>query len=164
MAEQIVKGLRELNAFLQSVPVKVERNILRGALRAGMKTVQPVAKQNIHSRSGELAKGLKIGTKARGGIVIANLKATGRHRSVAHLVEFGTKAHAIKARGGGFLSFLGMFIKEVAHPGAQPKPFMRPALDQQSGAAVNAAAAYMKERLQSKEGINTSAVKLEGDE
>lgn len=164
MSEQHVKGLKELNDFLQQLPVKVERNVMRGALRAGMNVVKPVAQANIHSVSGQLAAGLKVGTRARGGVVTSNLKATGPHRSIAHLVEFGTKAHNIAAQVGGWLSFMGIFRKEVAHPGARPKPFMRPALDGQAQAAVIAAAEYMKKRLATKEGLDTSHIKIEGDE
>lgn len=159
-----VKGLSALNDFLQQVPVKVERNVLRGALRAGMKTVQPVAQRKIHSVSGELAKGLKIGTRARGGTVTATLKATGPHRFIAHLLEYGVRAHVIAAKGKGWLSFFGGFAKSVQHPGFQPKAFMRPALDEQSTAAVVASAEYMKKRLATKEGLDTSHIMIEGDE
>lgn len=40
----------------------------------------------------------------------------------------------------------------VTHPGAAPHPFMRPAFDEQSGAAIDAFAAYVDKRL-GKEGI-----------
>jgi HK97 gp10 family phage protein len=159
-----IKGLDALNAVLQQVPVKIERNVMRGALRAGMNQVKPVAQANIHSVSGELARGLKVGTRARGGAVTANLKATGPHRFIAHLLEFGVRAHAILAKGKGWLSFLGLFAKKVEHPGFAPKPFMRPALDTQARAAVVAAAEYTKTRLATKEGLDTSHIMIEGDE
>lgn len=163
MADVHVTGLRELQAFLDELPSNVEKKILRGALRAGMKTVQPVANANVHSVSGLLAAGLKIGTRARGGRVTASLKATGVHGYLARWVEFGTKAHNIAAKQNGWLSFGGIFAKSVAHPGAKPHPFMRPALDSQAQNAVVAAAEYMKTRL-TKQGLDTSAVLIEGDE
>lgn len=158
-----VKGLDQLNAFLQQLPVKIERNVLRGSLRAGMNVVKPVAQSSIHSVSGALAKGLKVGTRARGGTVTANLRATGPHRYIAHLVEFGTRPHRIAAKGKS-LFFGGVFAKSVDHPGARAKPFLRPALDGQAQAAVIAAAEYMKERLATKEGLDTSHIMIEGDE
>ena len=166
MADVHVKGLKELNDFLQQLPVKVERNVLRGSLRAGMKTVQPVAKANVHSVSGLLAAGLKISTRARGGRVTAVLKATGRHAFVAKFLEFGTKAHFITARKNGWLSFGGIFAKSIRHPGIEkgPHAFMRPALDSQAQAAVIAAAEYMKKRLATKESLDTSHITIEGDE
>lgn len=159
-----IKGLAELEKFMDQLTPKIEANVARGALRAGMAVVKPVAVSNIHQVSGELAKGLKIGTRRRGALVTANLKATGKHRSIAHLVEFGTQPHNITAKFGGMLSFLNILRKTVMHPGARPHPFMRPALDSQARNAVNATAEYMKTRLATKEGLDTSHVKLEGDE
>ncbi len=159
-----VKGLDELLKFMDQLPAKIEGNIARGALRAGMNVVKPIAQAKIHSISGELAKGLKIGTRRRGFLVTANLKATGPHRSIAHLVEFGTSAHNIAAKSGGWLSFMNIFRKEIAHPGARPRPFMRPALDGQAQAAVVATAEYIKNRLATKEGLDTSHIMIEGDE
>lgn len=158
-----VKGLAELQKFLDQLTPKIEANIMRGALRAGMNTVKPLAQARIHSVSGELARGLKVGTRRRGSVVTANLKATGPHRFVAHLVEFGTKPHNISARVESWLSFGGIFAKSVAHPGARPKPFMRPALDGQAQAAVVAAGEYIKKRL-TKAGLDTSEIRIEGDE
>lgn len=164
MAEVHVKGLKALNDLLQSLPVKIEKNVLRGALRAGMNTVKPVAQSNVHNVSGLLAKGLKVGTRARGGTVTANLKATGPHGYIAKFVEFGTRAHEIKPRRAKSLYVAGHFGMSVQHPGARPKPFMRPALDATASAAVVAAGEYMKKRLATKEGLDTAHITVEGDE
>lgn len=40
------------------------------------------------------------------------------------------------------------------HPGARPKPFMRPAFDTQHRAAIEAAREYIRARLAIKHGIN----------
>jgi HK97 gp10 family phage protein len=159
-----IKGLSDLNRFLEQLAPKVEANVMRGALRAGMNVVKPIAQANIHSVSGELARGLKVGTRRRGSRVIANLKATGRHSHIAHLVEFGTRAHNIAARGKGWLSFLNVFAKSVDHPGARARPFLRPALDGQAQAATIAAGEYIKNRLATKEGLDTAHVTIAGDE
>lgn len=158
-----VKGLAELQGFLDTLPVKVEKNILRGALRAGMRVVQPVARANVHSVSGELARGLKISTSARGGRVMARLRATGKHAHIAKWVEFGTAAHAITAKIAGMLSFGGLFRRSIQHPGARPKPFMRPALEAQAGSAVVAAGEYMKRRL-TKQGLDASDISVGADQ
>lgn len=161
MSEVHVKGLAELQKFLDQLPAKMEANVMRNALRAGMKEVQPVAQQNIHNVSGLLSKGLKIKTSSRRGVVKARLVATGKHAFVAKFVEFGTAAHTIAAKAGGSLFFRGIFAKLTHHPGAQAKPFMRPALDQQAGAAVSAAAEYIKKRLAKKHGLDASGVDVE---
>lgn len=159
-----VKGLSELQKFLDTLTPKMEVNVMRGGLRAGMNVVKPIAQSNIHRVSGELAAGLKVGTRRRGSTVTANLKATGPHRFIAHLVEYGTKAHNIAARAEGWLSFGGIFRKSVEHPGATARPFMRPALDGQAQAAVVATGEYIKNRLATKEGLDTSHITIEGDE
>lgn len=158
-----VKGLDALQKLLDTLAPKVEANIMRGALRAGMSVVKPLAQHNIHSVSGLLAAGLKIGTRRRAGVVTSTLRATGPHAHVAHLVEFGTRPHNISAKFNGWLSFANIFAKVVAHPGAKPKAFMRPALDSSASAAVVAVGEYVKRRLATKEGLDTSDILIEGD-
>lgn len=156
-----VKGLADLQKFLDQLTPKLERNVMRGALRTGMNTVKPVAKANIRSVSGLLAKGLKVSTKAKGGAVTASLKATGKHRWLARFVEFGTAAHKIAARKVPALWFGGWFVKSVNHPGAKPHPFMRPALDSQAQNATVATGNYIKARLATKHGLDTADVTIE---
>lgn len=166
VAEIHISGLRELNQFLETLPAKMQANVVRGSLRKGMSVVQPVAKANVNSISGLLAAGLKISTRSRGGTVTASLKATGKHAYIAPWVEFGTKAHPIPKRDsiGTILAIGGRFFRSVEHPGARPKPFMRPALDSQASNAVIAAAQYMRQRLATKHGLDTSDIRIEGDE
>jgi hypothetical protein len=158
-----VKGLKDLVPFLQQFPKKIVP-IMRGAFRAGMtKRVKPNAQARIHNVSGLLSKGLKVGTKTRGGQVIANLKATGPHASVAHLVEWGTSSHVIRAKIKKALTFGEVITREVQHPGSKPQAFMLPALDTQAQAAVIESGEYIKKRL-TKEGLNVGHVMVEGDE
>ena len=158
-----VKGLAACHNALKQFPVKMERNVMRGALRAGMNTVKPVAQGMIHNVSGDLSRGLKVGTRARGRRIIARLRATGRHRFIAHLVEFGTGAHTIIARIRRALSFGGVAVRKIEHPGSRAKPFMRPALDTQATSAMIAVGRYIKARL-TKQGLDTAHIKIEGDE
>lgn len=164
MADIHVSGLKELNSFLDQLAPKIAKNVARGSLRAGMKTVLPAAKDGAAKATGQLAAGLKISTRARGSIVTASIKAKGPHGYLARWVEYGTAAHNISAKKRGFLSFMNVFVKEVAHPGTKPRPFLRPALDSQAQAAVIATANYMKTRLATKEGLDTSDIVIEGDE
>lgn len=157
-----VKGLSQLNDFLRQLPEKMERNVLRGALRAGAKPILVQTQANAAHRTGELAKDIKIATSTKGGRVTARVMLTGPHAFVGRWLEFtGAAPHTISARGGHWLFLGGMFAKSVQHPGFHPKPFMRPALDSQAGAAVVAAAEYMKIRLATKNGLDTSDVDVE---
>lgn len=163
MADVHVKGLAELQKMLNTLAPKMEKNIMRGALRAGANVIKEEAKQNINSISGQLAKGLKVSTSGKGGEVIASVKAKGPHGYIANWVEFGTKPHTITAEEGSLL-LDATFAGSVDHPGASPHPFMRNSLDAKSGAAVVAVGEYIKKRLATKEGINTSDITIEAEE
>lgn len=159
-----VKGLAELQKMLESLPAKLEANVMRGALRAGMKVVLEDVKNNVPVASGELKSGLKIGTKSRRGVITATVKATGKHAYLAPWMEFGTKPHLIEGRDGGNLYIGGVYVKSVEHPGVKPRPFMRPALDNQATNATVAVGNYIAQRLKKKHGLDTSHIMIEGDE
>jgi len=163
MADVKVKGLADLNKFLQQLPAKVEQSVLRGALRAGANVVMVEAKANVPVDSGQLRDGLKVSTSSRRGRVTAKVKATGKHAHIAPWLEYGTAAHKITAKKGKGLFFGGLFVKGVQHPGSRPKAFMRPALDGRAQDAVVAAAQYMKRRLATKNGLDTSSVEIEAE-
>lgn len=161
MSDVHVKGLAELDKFLGTFAPRVQRNILRSALRAGANVVKAQAQANIHSVSGALAASLKVGSRARGGVITAN---AGTKLFYAKFVEYGTRPHTISARDGGALRFGGGFYTEVDHPGVtKGHAFLRPALDTQAKAAVIAVGEQIKRRL-TKEGLDVADVLVEGDE
>ena len=166
MSEIRVKGLADLNKFLQQLPTKIEQSVLRGALRAGANVVMAEAKAQLQEAesvdSGQLRDGLKVSTSSRRGRVTAKVKATGKHAHIAPWLEYGTAAHKITAKGKGMF-FGGLFVKGVQHPGSRPKPFMRPALDGRAQDAVSAAARYMKQRLATKHGLDTSGIEVDDE-
>lgn len=150
-----IKGLAALGKALSTLPVKIERNVLRGALRAGMKPVQAAARENAAKATGLLARGLRISTDGRKGKVYARLKTSGKHDYIARFVEFGTAPHRISGRNGGMLRIAGKaIVPSVAHPGARAVPFMRPAIDTKSPDAVQAVANYIRNRLSTQHGID----------
>lgn len=156
-----IKGLQQLNKFLQQLPAKVEANVLRGALREGAKPVMEAAKANVPVKTGKLRDGIKSSTRLRKGRVTTSIRVTGKHAYIGKWMEYGVAAHQITAAKGGWLFFGGKYAKAVQHPGLSPRPFMRPALESQATAAVLAAANYMKKRLALKNGLDTSGVELE---
>ena len=156
MDEQSIISGRELDAFLQQLPVKVERNILRAAMRAGANEFKKAAKDGVPVDDGDLKASIRVTTRTKGSTVYASLKAGGRKAPHWHWVEFGTATHKIKAKPGHALSFGGVTVQDVNHPGAKPKPFMRPAFDSAAAVAIAAAAAKIRERL-TKQGINVPA-------
>lgn len=156
MSEVKVKGLSELQKYLDQLPMKIETNILRGALREGAKVVLAEAKANVPVSSGVLRDGLKISTRYRKGKVSASIKAKGKHGYLAQWMEFGVKPHHIKGKDGKPLMIGAGFVEGVDHPGISPRPFLRPALDSQAGAALVAVGEAIKKRL-TKAGIEGAA-------
>jgi len=179
MSETTVKGLADLQRMLDTLPAKIEANIMRGAMRAGAKVMQdeakalcPVGPPNEKNarlyggRAGLLRDSIRIKTKLRNGTVTATVVAGGKDKKggdayYAHFVEYGTKPHVIRARNG---KLLAIGVPVVQHPGTRPKPFMRPALDKNVQASVQAAADYIRKRLATKHGIDVPAPPEKGDE
>jgi HK97 gp10 family phage protein len=158
MTEINVTGLKELAQFLDELPAKLQNNVMRGAMRAGLKPVLAEAKYGAAFATGEMRDGLKISTANKSGKVIGSIKAKGPHGFLANFVEYGTGANRTKP-------LLSPRRKWPANRRGQPaRPFMRPALDGQAEAAVIAAAEYIKDRLATKHGLDTAGILIEGDE
>ncbi len=147
-------------AMLSALPEKIEKNIMRGALRAGAKVIMDEAKRNVPIKSGDLRKSLRLSTNSKKGVVTATVKAGSKKAYYWRFVEFGTAAHVIHAKKDGALVFGGIFSKLALHHGARAKPFMRPALDTQANVAIQAVGDTIKKRL-TKEGVNASDVNFE---
>ena len=170
--EDFVLGGAALDALLGTLPVNIEKNIMRGALRAGAKVFLAIVKQNIPVEHGALRQSARITTRVRKGEVTASVKVGDKNVYYANMVEFGTRPHLISVQDsekgvnkktGKVLSmrtinknvmkigntFVGPTVR---HPGARPHPFMRPAADAGFEAAVNAVQAHVRKRL-SKEGL-----------
>lgn len=186
-----VKGLAELQRFLNTLPVKLEKSIMRGALRVGSMVVLVNARSRIHSVSGETAASLRVTTRARGSRVTSSVVAGSKNqpRNLPIWLEYGTQPHLISvresekpinarlsARAGHIvrasmttvnrmvLRIGNRFVgPTVNHPGARPRPFMRPALDTTAQAAVVAIGEYIKKRL-TKLGLDVSHVRVQGDD
>ncbi|BBB65910.1 hypothetical protein UNDYM_1657 [Undibacterium sp. YM2] len=150
-----IKGGDELQKFLDQLPAKIEANIMRSSLRAGAKVILDAAKENVPVEHGDLRASLRISTRSKRGVVTATVKAGSKKAFYWRFVEFGTAAHGIKPKKAASLLFGNVFAESVLHPGARAKPYMRPALDTQAGAAIQAVGEAIKKRL-TKQGINAS--------
>lgn len=185
-----INGLSELQKLLDTLPAKIEANVMRGALRVAAKVVKDEAAPHIWSgETGKTAESLKISTRIKDGVVKASLAAQGFEGYKAMWQEFGTKPHylsvpdedrrvntSLSAKRGTLvkesLTTVNRRVREgfdiegegVWHPGVDPKPFLRPALDSQADAAVRAAGEYIKKRLATKHDLDTAHIMLDGDE
>lgn len=182
MTDVYVKGGAELDKLLQTLPVKLEKNIMRSALAAGARVIQREAKLNAPvgqpsnvgtqlygGYPGALRDSVRVTTRFnKEGQATASVKAGGRTKKgaevfYAHIVEFGARRHIIRPRvqrekgKRQVLKLGGVFVAgAVDHPGARPQPFMRPALDSRLTQAVEAVTTQVRKRLQ-KEGVDVPA-------
>ncbi len=184
MAETLkhVKGLSDLQKMLDTLPAKVEANIMRAALRAGANVIKEEAKllcpvgppssrgaKRYKLYQGALRDSIRVGARLKNGKVTATIKAGGRVRGAdvwyARLIEFtGSAAHIIRAQKGKALAIGGGLLASVEHPGMKAQPFMRPAMDTKSDAAIQAVGEYVKKRLSTKHGLDTADIDIEVDE
>lgn len=186
MASKVfVKGLSELQVFLNQLAPKIQMNIARGALRAGAKVIAEEAKaicpigppstegsKLYGGREGALRDSIRIGSRMENGKAIGYVKAgsikgkiKGANVFYAHMVEFGAVAHGMGKKNAGLrvLKFNDAFRNSVWHPGMAAKPFMRPALDAKAQDAVLAVGEYIKKRLDAG-GLDVADIVIEEDE
>lgn len=154
--EEVVQGGRELDELLKTLAPKLQRNVSRAALRAGAVVFRDEIRRTAPTDSGALKKSVRVTSRARGNNVSASAKVGNSVAWYAHLVEFGTRPHVIKAKPGKSMNVAGQPRKEVNHPGIVGKPFIRPAADTKFPEAVRAVVAKYRERL-TNQGLNTPA-------
>ena len=158
-----IDGLDEFYRQLQEFPVNIEKNVMRGAIRAGLKPIVDEAKALCPVKSGALQKSIRIKFRNRSqqyGWIRGVITAGNREAFYAHIIEFGsgsfyegagTKSkrmpYEIKPRGAKSLFFAGMMRTLIVHPGVKPVGFMRKAVDHKSAEAFEAAKAYLAERI-----------------
>lgn len=167
-ADVQVKGLKQFHDFMQTLPVKMEQSVLRGALREAAKPVHEQVVANLEAagsvETGKLKAAVRIRTSAKKGRITAAVRIAGKRGKVsgrnlpnsliAYWLEFtGAAAHKIKPKPGGRLFFGGVFVRGIDHPGFKAKPFMGPALAARANDATAAAAAYMRRTLARKHGF-----------
>ena len=147
MAETKIEGLEALYKQMQELPLKVEKNIMRGALQAGQEVFLERARELVPVKSEDLRNSLRIETSENAGEIAATLIAGDEKAYYAHIVEGGAARHFIKPKNKKALSFAGVAVEGVDHPGAKKQPFMRPAFDAGNREAIEAVAAYVREHL-----------------
>lgn len=121
-----------LQKRLARLTTKMQKSIVRRALRAGAKEILAVTKQLVPVDTGKLREGLKIrATKARRG-------------SFGVQVQTPTRADlGIGADEKGFYPA----VLEYGADGHPPHPYLRPALEQGRAAALDAIATGIREGI-----------------
>lgn len=175
MSDFEVTGLSDLYAALQELPVRIERNVTRGALRAGVAVFRDEARANVPRDSGFLRKSIKSESDVRYGKAYGYVRIDRNKGGAfyAHMLEFGTASYYAgsgrskrqpyripKATIGRkktantvskrlkFNTPGGFVIRNaVIHPGIKPTFFMRKAFDRKQKEAMDAFKAYVENRL-----------------
>lgn len=148
MTYQHIQGAEDLQRRLRELAPKLERNILRGGLRAGAKVFVQIAQQEVPKRTGKLAKTIRDKTKTRRGLVMAQAVAGDADAWYAHIVRKGAKPHVIRPRRNQRgLFFNGIWVRRIHHPGTKPNPFMERTLERGAPRALAAVADYIRKRL-----------------
>jgi hypothetical protein len=158
-----VRGRAEVASYIRRIPADLEKKVLRGAARAAANIVAEEAK--TRSISHEVSSAIITRSRHEPGRVVVKITVRpGWAYSVGNWLEWGTSPHFITVddsqREGrsvgkinelakeGSLVINGKFVgKTVHHPGAQPHPFLRPALDVKGGDAIAAAQQYINTRV-----------------
>jgi HK97 gp10 family phage protein len=153
MADQNIIGGRALDAALQTLSAKVEKNILRSALRQGANQFRDEVRANIPVESGDLRRSVRVSTRSKGGTVYASLKIGSKKAFYARFLEFGTQPHGVKK---GASVKRGKYQDGTLNPGLVPRAYARPAFDAKAGQALAAIMAQIRKRLTA-EGINSPA-------
>lgn len=186
-----MKGGKELAAFLQAFPERIQKGAVRASLTAAAKPIRDQARALAPRKSGVLAKSIKTGSPRANedGTVTISVRTdpkSNNHAFLGLFFEYGTAPHLISPGDSGKSTRLlarqmnrdgassdvgtgkmrvgnNWITGAVMHPGIAAKPFMRPALDMKATEAINAFGARMREYLKDKTGF-TAPVTLEADE
>lgn len=161
-----ISGMKELNSLLNQLPVNIERNVMRQAIKRGQDVLADAARGKLQADgsvdSGELLKSVRVTFKRRSerfGWIRSYLVAGNKIAYYAHMLEFGTasyytgtgttvgKPYAITPKVAGSLFLGGVLRQSATHPGVRPRPFMRYAVDNYSDAAIDTVANYLRDRI-----------------
>lgn len=134
-----LEGFDELERALMQLGKKVAKKVTKSAMSKARRVVVVDIRERVPVRHGDLKRsiGAKRITRSRKQQATDVIGARSRKRMLdgkpinpanyAHIVEFGSKPHAIFPKAGGMLSLPIGLRPYVRHPGAKPQPFMRPA-------------------------------------
>lgn len=136
------EGFAEMQKVLAELPNAIRNRVTINALLAGGRVLRDEMKLQVPVETGDLKKAINVTryTTRKEGVRAVAAGVRGKEGPLAHLVEFGTSPHPIKAKKKKALAYLKggeqRFATEVQHPGAKPKPFVRPATDAKAQEAV----------------------------
>lgn len=123
-----IKGLEDLIKNLNALPAKLEKKVIRAAVRKGANIVRDKARQNVPKDTGNLQKS----------IITSGAKVSGKIAFRVSLKQRKTK--------NSKEPYYGRFI-EFGTSKMPAKPFMRPALDESEWEVFDTVVSDIKSNL-----------------
>jgi len=144
-----LEGFEQLDQVLAGLGLKLGAQVVDKVLRKAAAPLVRRAKELSSNAdvTGETTKSIGIIANKKTNSITVGPRRGGQFKGyTAHLLEYGTAPHIIKAKaGGGLLAFGGTFTKEVQHPGIAAQPFIRPAFDATKGQVVESVKSQLAE-------------------
>lgn len=144
MSDEIqIHGMEALNKAFKKLPDRIAGNVLAAGVRAGAQVIRKAAIENL----GGAKKDIVI-SKSRSPKGTAKYKVgPSKDKWYLKFKEFGTKPHTINSKGI-MTDGMTVFGRTINHPGQAAKPFLRPAIDEKSHAALQAMGKQMGKRIE----------------
>jgi HK97 gp10 family phage protein len=148
-----ITGADDLSKALMALAPKVEKNILRGAVRAGSVVIQKEAQARApvlqspdpRRKAGTLKNAIKVrGSKVvQGKVVVGGVVV--RPLTAGQIAKFKARSGSAGANNPND-PFYANFV-EFGTVKMAPRPFMRPALSSKAQSAIDTVAQYTRDRL-----------------
>lgn len=149
-----VKGVDELLKALKQFPQNIQKNVLKGAVRAGAASLVKEAKANVPADTGNLKKSIGVVEVKSKKPQYVQFKVTPRKGFglksdgwYAHMVEFGTLGKRDEPLSSE--THRSLKAKEMAEKGfgSPAQPFMRPAYENKGEETITVAKEYLEKRI-----------------
>jgi hypothetical protein len=159
-----IEGFEQVRERLRSLADNRTRlKVLRGGVGAMLRVFRGGMRRELPYRTGTLRASVKTSSRGwqqrmevSGRVYVGNRKAGGSAKGAkgaargafyAHMLEGGTKPHAIHAKPGAMLKFGNLYRRSVKHPGIRPMYTWRYVRHQEEPAAQRAFRAYVDQRI-----------------
>ena len=154
------EGMTAALAMAQDLPGAFGYDIQKAGLQKVGRAIVKEARARINDRSGTLSGALMTKVerrpdwdgktlRGRAGVRLSRRGGPGTYAPHGHLVEFGTAPHILVPEGESmYIHGSGVWVSgPIRHPGAAPRPFLRPAIEAVTPRAADIMANDFKKRV-----------------
>lgn len=146
-----INGMDDLLKALERFPARFQKNVVKGAVRAGASGISKEAKKNVHVKYGALKKSIGLTQrKTRSKTMIGFAISPRKDILVKALVEQGLIKKWSVSKNTGFRSSnydnYGGYV-EVGNSHMPAYPYLRPAYENMGPESIRLAREYMAKRM-----------------